>query len=507
MLNLSLMLTDSARRLPGKAAVIEGERSMTYREVDEAANRVARLLLDKGLRPGDRVALTCPNVLEFPAVYFGILKAGAVVVPLNTMLKRGEVAYHLRDSGARAYFCLIGSPDDEAWRGFEDSASCAFLFVIDSTGATVPPGLPTLTEALRGRPADDVLVPTEATDTAVVLYTSGTTGRPKGAQLSHANVVMNALATHPLFEARQDDVHLVPLPLFHSFGQTVQLNAGFAVGSTLVLMARFGGRTALELMAEHHVTFFAGVPTMYWALLASAGADDPASDLAATLRVAVSGGAALSADTLSQFRDVFGVGIREGYGLSETSPTVAFNRLDRPSKPGSIGLPVWGVEVKLMAPDWSEVAAGQPGEIAVRGHNVMKGYLGRPEATAEVLRDGWFRTGDIATRDEEGYYFIVDRAKDLIVRGGFNVYPREVEEALMTHPSVSLVAVVGVPDDRVGEEVKAYVIRQPGSTVSEFELIAWCRERLAVYKCPRLVEFRETLPVNATGKILKRELR
>ncbi|MFF0148963.1 long-chain acyl-CoA synthetase [Amycolatopsis sulphurea] len=507
MLNLSMMLTDSARRLPGKVAVRQGCRSMTYREVDQRANQVANLLRDRGIQPGDRVAITCPNVLEFPPVYFGILKAGAVVVPLNTMLKRPEVAYHLSDSGARAYFCVIG--DAEAWRGFADTPACEHLVVIDTPGGVLPDGVPTLSDVLQDQPAEDVLVPTEATDTAVILYTSGTTGKPKGAELTHANLVLNAMATLPLFEARQDDVHLVTLPLFHSFGQTVQLNAGFAAGSSLVLLPRFDPRAALQEIVTRGVTFFAGVPTMYWALLSAAesGGAGSGTDLAAVLRVAVSGGAALPVEVLTRFQEVFGVGIREGYGLSETSPTVTFNRLDRAGRPGSIGLPIWGMELRLVDQDWHEVPAGQPGEIAVRGHSVMKGYLGRPEATAEVLRDGWFRTGDIATRDEDGFYFIVDRAKDLIVRGGFNVYPREIEETLMSHPAVSLVAVIGVPDERAGEEVKAFVIRRPGATITGEELIGWCREHLAVYKAPRLVEFRDALPMNSTGKLLKRELR
>jgi long-chain acyl-CoA synthetase len=387
-------------------------------------------------------------------IYYGILKAGAVVVPLNTMLRPDEVAY--------------------------------------------------LDGLLAAYPTDDVLVPTEATDTAVIFYTSGTTGKPKGAELTHANLVINTLTCHRLFPGLLDGVQLVALRLFHSFGQTVQLNAGFGQGGTLVLMPRFDAAAALDLLVRHRVTVFAGAPTMYWALLNEASQRADAVDLGSILKLAISGSAALPLDVLNRFRDVFGVGIREGYGLSETSPVVTFNRLGRPSKPGSVGMPVWGVELDLVD---AGGAPAVPGELVVRGHNVMKGYLGRPEATAEAIdADGWFRTGDIATRDEDGFYYIVDRAKDLIIRGGFNVYPREVEEVLMSHPAVSLVAVVGVPDERLGEEVKAFVIPEPGVIVTEPELVSWSRERLAAYKYPRLVEFRETLPMTATGKLLKREL-
>ncbi len=505
MLNLAVMLTSTAGTEPDRVAVIDGDRTMSYGEVHAAAQKVARFLVSQGVRLGDRVAMTVPNVAEFPIVYYGILYVGAAVVPLNVMLKRDEVAYHLQDSGAKVYICAIPAGDD-AWRGFEDAETCEHLVSFGVGSAQVKTGT-SLAEMLADQDlkvVEDAFRPTEATDTAVILYTSGTTGKPKGAELTHANMVLNSFAQNRLLDARPDDVHLVTLPLFHSFGQTVQMNAGFSMGATLVLLRRFDPEAALELMARHRVSVFAGVPTMYWALLT---APDSGVDLASMLRLAISGGAAMPVEVLTRFQETFGVSVREGYGLSETSPTVTFNPRERPNKPGSIGRPIWGIEVKLIDPDWNEVPEGEAGEIAVRGHNVMKGYLGRPEATAEVIRDGWFRTGDIATRDEDGYYFIIDRAKDLIVRGGFNVYPREVEETLIAHPGVSLVAVVGVTDERVGEEVKAFVIRQPGSDLTPDALMAWCRERLATYKCPRVVEFRDSLPMNATGKLLKRELR
>jgi long-chain acyl-CoA synthetase len=319
--------------------------------------------------------------------------------------------------------------------------------------------------------------------------------------------MMNALACHRLFGAAARDVHLVTLPLFHSFGSTVQMNAGFAAGATLVLLPRFDAEAAVQLLEKEKVTFFAGVPTMYWGLLGALTDDVDVDAIADNLRVAVSGGASLPVEIIKQFKDRFHVQILEGYGLSETSPLATFSDRGRAPRPGSIGVPIWGVECKLIDDDWNTVDGhDRVGEIAVRGHNVMKGYYNRPEATAEVVRDGWFRTGDLARRDEDGYYYIVDRVKDLIIRGGFNVYPREVEEVLMTHPAVSLAAVVGVPHDSHGEEVKAFVICHPEAGATADDLLAWGREQMAAYKYPRMVELVSSLPMTSTGKILKREL-
>jgi long-chain acyl-CoA synthetase len=296
------------------------------------------------------------------------------------------------------------------------------------------------------------------------------------------------------------------------------MNAGFAAAATAVLLPRFDAEAALSLMVREHVTFFAGVPTMYHALLAHADADRDATPpdehvapatraIADRMRVAISGGAPMPRELMRRFEERFGVPILEGYGLSETSPIATFNRRDRPRRPGSIGLPVWGVEVGIVREDGGPAGVGEPGEIVVRGHNVMKGYLGRPEATAQAVdAGGWFHTGDIGTRDAEGYLYVVDRKKDMIIRGGFNVYPRELEEVLLTHPQVSLAAVLGVPHPSHGEEVKAFVVRAPGATITEADLIAWCKQNMAAYKYPRLVEFRDRLPMTATGKILKREL-
>jgi long-chain acyl-CoA synthetase len=510
MLNLAVLLEDTARNVPDRDAVVHGTTRLTYAELDAKASQVAGALAARGIGPGDRVALSCPNLPHVPVVYYGILKAGATVVPLNILLTEREVAYHLADSGARAYFCYEGTPTGESGRAaFGRTGSCEHFTLLTANPAATSPSAETetLAEFTHRQPTAFASAPVSETDTAVILYTSGTTGQPKGAELTHSNMVHNALLANRLFGLHPHDVHLTVLPLFHSFGQTVQMNAGFATGATIVLLPRFEPAAALELMPAEQVTFFAGVPTMYHALLNCPPGRYDIPAIAARLRIAVSGGAALPAEVLRRFEERFGVPILEGYGLSETSPIATFNRVDRPRRPGSIGLPVWGVEVKVVREDGSAAKDGEAGEIVIRGHNVMKGYFRRPEATAAAVdAQGWFRTGDIGIRDAGGYLYIVDRKKDMIIRGGFNVYPRELEEVLLTHPEVSLAAVVGVPHPSHGEEVKAFVVRIPGAAVTEADLVAWCRENMAAYKYPRIVEFRDSLPMTATGKILKREL-
>jgi long-chain acyl-CoA synthetase len=505
MLNLAVVLEESARQFPARDAVVQGATRLTYAELEAAASQVAGALIARGIAPGDRIALSCPNLPWFPIAYFGILKAGAVVVPLNILLTEREIAYHLADSGAKAYFCFEGTTElpigVAGTAAFEATPGCEHLVLMGTDQQW-------LAQFAGDQPPTCRSVATAETDTAVILYTSGTTGQPKGAELTHSNMVQNALLGPRIFGSHPHDVHLLALPLFHSFGQSVQMNAGFASGATVVLLARFTAEQALALMEREHVTFFAGVPTMYHALLGfQETAQFDLAKIAAGLRVAVSGGAPLPAEVMRRFEERFDVPILEGYGLSETSPIATFNRIDKPRRPGSIGLPVWGVEVRVAGEDGAEAEVGQPGEIVIRGHNVMRGYLGRPDATAAAIDSaGWFRTGDIGSRDADGYLYIVDRKKDMIIRGGFNVYPRELEEVLLTHPQVSMAAVVGVPHEVYGEEVKAYVVRASGATITEKDLVAWCKQTMAAYKYPRSVEFRDSLPMTATGKILKREL-
>ncbi len=378
----------------------------------------------------------------------------------------------------------------------------------DPAAASPIEGASTLGMLINGQSTEFDTVQTSPLDTAVILYTSGTTGKPKGAELSHSNMVMNALVVRDLFKLQSDDIQLITLPLFHSFGQTCQMNTSVLVGNTMVLIPRFDPDAVLGSMEKEKVTIFCGVPTMYWALLnhKDAGKYD-LKKIAANLRVGVSGGASMPLEVMKGFEERFNVPILEGYGLSETSPVATFNRLDRVRKPGSIGTPIWGVQVKVVDEHSNDLPPGEPGEIVIRGHNIMKSYYRKPEATAAAIRNGWFHSGDVGKMDEDGYFYIVDRVKDMIIRGGFNVYPRDVEEVLMTHPAISLVAVIGVPDEARGEEVKAYVVLKEGASATPEEIIAWSKKQMADYKYPRLVEIVDSLPMTATGKILKKELR
>lgn len=518
MPNLSSLLEDSASQYADREAVVLGDTRLTYAQVNGAANQVANLLVSRGIQPGDKVALSCPNLPYFPIVYYGILKAGATVVPLNVLLKGREVAYHLADSDAKAYFCFQGTDElpigKAGHEGFEATPGCEhfFMITVDPAAASPIEGTETLGQAMAGQPPTFDTVAVDDDDTAVILYTSGTTGQPKGAELRHRNMHSNAIAGKDLFgaDAAEPDTYLCVLPLFHSFGQTVIQNGGFAFGGTVVMLPRFEADAALKTMAKEGVTFFAGVPTMYWGLLGAL--DDSGVDvhaIADRLRVAAAGGSALPVEVHKDFEKRFGVTILEGYGLSETSPVASFSPYGQEVRVGSIGVPIPGVEMKLINPEpgsWDD-AEGDVGEIAIKGPNIMKGYYGRPDATADAIHDGWFRSGDLARKDEDGYYYIVDRSKDMIIRGGYNVYPREVEEVLMTHPAVSLAAVIGVPHESHGEEIKAVVIPEKGVDVTPEELVEWSKEQMAGYKYPRIVELVDALPMTATGKILKRELK
>jgi long-chain acyl-CoA synthetase len=516
--NLSSLLENSAAKYPERTAIVFGDTRLSYAQVNGAANQVANLLVSKGIQPGDKVALMCPNLPYFSLVYWGILKAGATVVPLNVLLKGREVAYHLNDSDAKALFAFQGTPDlaigAEAFEGFQGAEACTDFFVITADPAAPSPieGTATLGQGLHGQAPSFETVATDEDDTAVILYTSGTTGQPKGAELRHRNMRDNALAGKDLFGADEanPDTYLCVLPLFHSFGQTVIQNGGAAFGGTVVMLPRFEPQAALGLMLKERVTFFAGVPTMYWGLLGALEGVDVAP-IKDHLRVAVAGGSALPVEVHHEVEKRLGVTILEGYGLSETSPVASFSKLGEEVRVGSIGTPIPGVEMKLIDPaSWDEVewAPDAIGEIAIKGHNVMKGYYKRPEATAEAINeDGWFRSGDLARRDEDGWYYIVDRAKEMIIRGGFNVYPREIEEVLLTHPAISLAAVIGVPHATHGEEIKAVVILKPGASATPEEIVEWSKEQMAAYKYPRIVEIVDSLPMTATGKILKRELK
>ncbi len=516
MLNLATLLESSARERPDHIAVIFNETKLSYATVNAAANKVANGLAAMGINPGDKVALSCLNLPYFPIIYYGILKTGAVVVPLNVLLSQREITYHLIDSDAKAYFCFEGTQQlpmcGIGLESFRKADLCdQFIIMTADPKAPAPiDGIRTLSDMISNQPSTFPTVQTNPDDTAVILYTSGTTGQPKGAELSHLNMVLNARLSDTMYVAHVDDVHLVSLPLFHSYAQTMQMNAGFYNCAAITLLPRFDPDAALSIMQRDNVTFFQGVPTMYVALLdhLKTGKYD-IEKISKTLRYCLCGGSAMPVEIMKAFEEKFGVKIYEGYGLTETSPAAvsSLRRINREYKHGSVGLPLWGVEVRIVDDEDKDVMQGEPGEITIRGHNVMKGYYKKPSEQKDAFRNGWLRTGDIGRFDEEGYIYIIDRVKDMIIRGGFNVYPREIEEVLISHPDVTLAAVIGIPNERYGEEIRAYIVKRKGAQTTEEEIKSWAKANMAAYKYPREVIFRDDLPISATGKILKKELR
>ena len=489
MANLAQHLLDTAAGHGDRPALRMDDAVLTYDGFREAAAGVAAGLRARGVQPGDRVGMVLPNVLSFPVVFYGALIAGAAVVPMNPLLKAREVEYYLRDSGARLVVALDAVADAA-------TEAAAAVGVDAVTVGPVDPGA-----TLDGSGSGD-LEPREDQDAAVILYTSGTTGPPKGAELTHANLRGNARTTQEtLLEGTPEDVVMGCLPLFHVFGLTCALNAGVLAGSCLTLLPRFDGAKALEIIERDRVTVFEGVPTMFTAMLHSPDRDR--HDVS-SLRLCVSGGSAMPVEVMRGFEEAFGCIVLEGYGLSETSPVASFNHPHAERKPGTIGTPIRGVEMRLVDDEGRDIATGDVGEIAIRGENVMKGYWNRPEETAKAIPDGWFRTGDLARQDGDGYFAIVDRKKEMIIRGGYNVYPREIEEALYEHPAVAEAACVGTPHPDLGEEVVAAVALKPGTQADPAELQAWVKERVAAYKYPRHVWLVEALPKGPTGKILRR---
>lgn len=503
MLNLATYLDTAASRYPNQQAVVLDEMRFSYREVAAFARKAASVLREKGVGHGDRVALMMPNIPYFPILYYAILRLGAVVVPVNVLFQKYEILHCLRDSGAKAFlsFNLFA---EQAEPAFEEAAGCKHLIQAGPLGWMDKPAVGENLMHLLPSAEDDLdCVQTAADDTAVILYTSGTTGAPKGAQLTHSNMVMNAMISGQVItKLRPGEVGLATLPLFHSFGQTCLMNTCVLMGATMTLLPRFETQKALEIIQRDRVAVVALVPTMYAYLLNAEGDYDLSS-----IRCAVSGGAALPEEVHRRFKERFGITILEGYGLSETSPVASFTLEGEELRVGSIGKPILGVEMRIRREDGSFAGPEELGEVVIRGHNIMKGYFGRPEATAEAIRDGWFHTGDIGRCDADGYFYIVDRKKDLIIRGGMNIYPREIEELLFTHPKVFEVAVVGIPDPLRGEEVKVFVTPVPGSGLTPDEVSAFIEAHLARFKWPKAVELMKELPKGPTGKILKRVLR
>lgn len=493
MPNLADNLTATAAAHPENVAFKLDDVELSFAQLDGASSLFAGHLKAQGIEPGDRVGLMVPNVPYFPVIYYGILKAGGVVVPMNVLLKGREVEFYLKDPEAKAIY---------AWADFGEDAAIG----AENTDAELTLVKPGDFEALLGAATPiEAVVERDGSDTAVILYTSGTTGTPKGAELTHDNLMSNVVTNAGMFEFAPGDVIFGGLPLFHSFGQTCAMNAGIQAGATVTMLPRFEPGKALEIIQRDKVTTFMGVPTMYVAMLhhPSIGEIDSSS-----IKFAVSGGASLPVEVLQGVETTFGCKLLEGYGLSETSPVASFNQPKNPSKPGSIGTPIDDVEMKLVDDDGNDIADAPDavGEIAIKGPNVMKGYWRRPDATAEVMRGDWFLSGDMAKKDEDGFYFIVDRKKEMIIRGGYNVYPREIEEVLYEHPAIMEAAVIGVPDEVHGEEIAAAIGFKPDQSATTEEIQEFVKERVAAYKYPRHIWIVDELPKTATGKILKREI-
>lgn len=503
-LSIAAVLAESAARRPNHVALVFGGQTFTYRELWAWARKYAAALRARGLKPGEGVALLLPNTPEFPMLYFGVLALGGIVVPMPALLKAGEIEYILGDTRVKMLICA-GSLLEEGLAAA--TAADVQLLTVMAPDADAAQRIDVSAE--QATPIDG-FVPRAVRDVAVVLYTSGTTGKPKGAMLTHLNILMNVNTTVICpYEFREHDVLFGCLPLSHSYGQICVMCAGFRAGITIVLMQRFNGESALDLMVSERCTVFMGVPTMYIALLEAAKSDGRRPPLDR----AFSGGSSLSVKVLRQFEETFGCRIHEGYGLTETSAVAAYNQRPWPGKPGTIGRGIWGVQVEIARADVEDrielLPCGELGEIVIRGHNVMAGYFNRPGATARAVVDGWLRSGDIGTADDEGYLSIVDRKKDMVLRGGYNVYPREIEELLINHPSISRVAVIGLPHDVHGEEVCAVLVPAAGANADERlseEIIRLCKERMAAYKYPRIVKFVDSFPLGPSGKVLKREL-
>ncbi|MFT9846102.1 fatty acid--CoA ligase family protein [Aneurinibacillus sp. REN35] len=489
-----------AREYPERIAYIFQDMQVTYGELYQQAKSTAAYLSAKGIGKGDYVALLLGNSPHFVISYYGVLLSGAAVVPINPIYTPKEIMYILHNS--RAQLAIAAAPLLPVFEGIKQQLADLREVVLvggDGEHTWVTPFDKLIAHSSQGWQGPKL----QGDDLAVILYTSGTTGQPKGAMLTQRNMASNADAIAEYLCVAGEDIFVTVLPMFHVFCMTVCMNAPIAIGATMLILPKFSPTDVVEAIKTHQATVFAGVPTMYNFIMQT---PDVSVEALASLRICISGGASLPVALLHNFEKKFGKVISEGYGLSEAAPVTAFNPVQGVRKPGSIGVNIPGVENKIVDAEGEELARGQVGELIVRGPNVMKGYLNMPEETSRTLQDGWLYTGDMGYMDEDGYIFIVDRKKDMIIVGGYNVYPREVEEVLYEHPQIIEAAVIGVPDENVGEAVQAYVVSRDPSLTAE-ELIAYCQSGLAKYKVPSKIIFIEELPKNTTGKILRRALR
>ena len=498
-MNLIELAEQNYRRFGERISVIFEDREYTNLEMLRFSKKLANGLKNLDVGPGDKVVvmlLNCPEVL---ISYQGILRAGGIIVPVLFLLGEREIAHILRNSESVA---IITSKDllDKIDKNRDSIDTLRHVIIVEDEDI---PGTIKFWELADGSSDEDIPIQIKEDDLAVILYTAGTTGTPKGVMLNHKNLYSNAVSLASTVDVEPHNVGLTVLPLSHSYGLTV-MNTGYMFENKAVMMRWFDTEETFRLIERYKVTGFAGVPAMFAMTLNSPEADK--YDLSSLKRCG-SGSAPLPVEILRGFQERFDCTVREGYGLSEAAPVVSMHYPDRPQKPGSIGQPIPGVEVKIVDEKDRSVPVGETGELLVKGPNVSPGYYRLPEETAETFRNGWLYTGDMARMDEDGYLYIVERKKDLIIRGGFNIYPRDVEEVLYEHSAVLDAAVIGVPNPVMGEEVKAFVVLREGQTASQQDIIDHCQEHLGKYKCPRYVEFIDTMPRNPIGKILRKELR
>ncbi|MGK7379521.1 fatty acid--CoA ligase family protein [Planococcus sp. 1R117A] len=511
-MNLGKLVHEISQQDPSKTAYHFMGKDTSYGEFDQSVTKFAGALKSLGIEKGDHVAFLLGNTPHFLISLYATMRLGATAVPINPIYAPNEIAYILKDSDAKAVIAL------DALLPLIEKAHLALpavsSFIVCETApetaaklaelpADVKAKVHAFSDLIRKPRSFEQTVEVQTDDNAVILYTSGTTGKPKGAMLTHENLYSNARDVGAYLGITPDDRVVATLPVFHVFALTVVVNAPLMQGATIILVPRFNPKEVFEAIKSQKATIFAGVPTMFNFMYQFPEAQTADFE---TVRLAISGGSAMPVALLHNFEEKFKVRVSEGYGLSEASPVTCFNPIDRERKAGSIGTSIINVENKVVNELGEEVPAGEVGELIVRGPNVMKGYYKMPEETNAALRDGWLYTGDLARVDEEGYFYIVDRKKDMIIVGGYNVYPREVEEVLFAHPGVLEAAVVGLPDPNFGEAVHAYVVLKDASVTTE-DLHTYCVEHLAKYKVPRHFEILEDLPKNTTGKILRRSLK
>jgi long-chain acyl-CoA synthetase len=538
---LTWLLDRTASRYPGHTAFIYYGTKLSYAQFSSYANRFAVGLQRLGVSKGDRVAIALPNIPQYAIAFYGALRAGAVVVPTNPLYTEREMQYQLADSGARVLVMLDSFyPVVRAIR----KQTALEHVIITSPTDFLPPLLRTLYPlSLRGvkhleppltekELRDDAILhlmhpmleshtkggvelfhlpaPAASSDLAVLQYTGGTTGLSKGAMLTHRNLLANALQTRAWVPNARDgeEITLCVAPFFHSYGMTACMNLSIVAAATMVLLPRFKTKDVVKAIRQYHPTLFPGIPTMYIAIMREVGKH---TDYLGSIKYCISGAAPLPAKVQQEFEMVTGGKLVEGYGLSEAGPVTHCNPLTSQCRNGSVGLPLPDVEAAILDQKTAEpVPVGEEGEIVVKGPNIMQGYWNREDETKNVFVNGWMRTGDLGRMDPEGYFYVIERAKDMIIAGGFNIYPREVEEVLFHHPAVSEASVTGVPDEYRGETVAAFVVLKPGFEASEQtrqDILALCKKELTSYKVPRILEFRTTLPKSLIGKVLRRELR